>query len=424
MIKNVILNTDSLPFCKGCGHDLVAKNTAKALEKMGYSPLDVIVVTDIGCHGIIDKCLNTHTVHGLHGRSAALGAGISFGVENPNKKVIVFVGDGGATIGLQHIMEAARLNLNMTVVVHNNFLYGMTGGQTSGLTPVGFNTTTSFEGNPFGGYDICALSHTAGAAYSARIMGIGDYTDQLTEAYSVKGFSLVEVMEICPSYGVKLNPKRKLKEIVEEAGKDIGIWKNERPVFVAQQGKKTNDLLSKVSDIEVSFDNKLDKLTSIILSGSAGEGVQLAATLLSETSIRSGLSVTQKGSYPVTVGVGFSTAEINISPEEIRFHGIDVPDIVVITSADGLAHNKAKIKSMQSGKLFIDSSLEVPETGAEVIVHDFRSIGARNASIYSVFYLAIESGLISTEALLKTIEEKGMDSKLPIDKIREKLSKL
>ena len=96
---NSILNTTALPFCKGCGHDLIAKNTAKALENMNYKPLDVISVTDIGCHGIIDKTLNTHTVHGLHGRSAALGAGVAFGIDDPAKKIIVFVGDGGSTIG-------------------------------------------------------------------------------------------------------------------------------------------------------------------------------------------------------------------------------------------------------------------------------------------------------------------------------------
>jgi 2-oxoglutarate/2-oxoacid ferredoxin oxidoreductase subunit beta len=419
-----ILNTDSLPFCKGCGHDLIAKNTAKALEKLGYNPLDVIMVTDIGCHGIIDKCLNTHTVHGLHGRSVALGAGVSFGLDNPGLKVIVFIGDGGSTIGLQHIMEAARLNLSMTVVVHNNFLYGMTGGQTSGLTPQGFNTTTSYEGNPYAGYDICALAHTAGATLTSRVMGIGDYSDKLAVAFGTKGFSLIEVMEICPSYGVKLNPKRKLKEIVEEAGREISEWTNSRTVFQNQQGRKTDNLLSKVSEIKKGFNSYLKHPMSVILSGSAGEGVQLAATLLSEASMRSGLSVTQKGSYPVTVGVGFSTAELNISPDDILFHGIDVPDVVVVTSADGLAHNKAKIKSMKAGKLIIDSSLPVPETGAEIIAHDFRSIGSRDASIFAVFYFALKSGIISTESLFKTIEDKGMESKLPIEKLKNKLSEV
>ncbi len=416
-----ILKTGSLPYCKGCGHDLIAKHTVNGLEKLGYLPLDVIMVTDIGCHGIIDKCLNTHTVHGLHGRSVALGAGISFGLENPGKKVVVFIGDGGSTIGLQHIMEAARLNLNMTVVVHNNMLYGMTGGQTSGLTPQGFRTTTSFEGNPFDGYDICALSHKAGASYVSRILGIGDISDKLAIALGTKGFSLVEIMEICPSYGVKLNPKRKLQEIVAASGKEVGEWINQRRTFSHQQGKKTGNLLDKTPEVKKSFKHYLKEPKSIVLSGSAGEGVQLAATLLSKSAMRSGLSITQKGSYPVTVGVGFSTAEINLSPKEINFHGIGVPDMVVITSADGLAHNKKRIENMQEGTLFIDSSLDVPNTGAKVIQQDFRGIGARNAAIYAMLFFAMKTGIISTESIFKTIEEEGKAEKLPISKIKEAL---
>ncbi|NLM93560.1 MAG: hypothetical protein GX168_11510 [Bacteroidales bacterium] len=415
------LKTDALPFCKGCGHDLIAKNTTRALEKLGFNPLDVIMVTDIGCHGIIDKCLNTHTVHGLHGRSSALGAGITFGMEEPGKKVIVFIGDGGSTIGLQHLMEASRLNLNMTVVVHDNFLYGMTGGQTSGLTPHGFNTTTSRDGNPFFGYDICALAHTAGASYISRVMGIGDISDKLAVAFSTKGFSLVEVLEICPSYGMKLNPRRKLSEIAESSGKEMGEWLNQRPPFSPQQGRKSENLLEKVDPIAPKFKSYLKKTTSIILSGSAGEGVQLAANVLCKAAMRSGLSITQKGSYPVTVGVGFSTAEVNLSPREIHFHGIAVPDMVVVTSADGLAHNKQRIAKMQGGFLFIDESLEVPPTGAEVICHDFRGMGARNASIFSVFFLALKTGIISTESLFKTIEEEGLSEKLPVAKIKEAL---
>lgn len=420
-MSNKLLNTDALPYCKGCGHDLIARHTVRALEKIGYKPLEVIVVTDIGCHGIIDKCLNTHTVHGLHGRSAALGAGIAFGLENPDKKIVVFIGDGGATIGLQHIMEAARLNLNMTVVVHNNMLYGMTGGQTSGLTPAGFRTTTSFEGNPFAGYDICALSNTAGAAYVTRIMGIGDISDKLAVAFGTKGFSLAEVMEICPSYGVKLNPRRKLAEITAEAGKEPGEWINTRDRFSLSQGKKTADLLSKTRPIRKQFKNYLKKPWAVVLSGSAGEGVQLAATLLSKAAIRSGLEVTQKGSYPVTVGVGFSTAEINLSPHEIHFHGIQVPDVVLVTSADGLAHNRKRVEAMQDGFLFLDSSLEVPPTGAKVIRHDFRGIGARNAAIYAVLLFALKTGIISTESIFKTIEEEGMGEKLPVARIKEAL---
>ncbi len=423
MIKEY-LNTDALPYCKGCGHDLIARNTTKALEKLNYDPLDVIMVTDIGCHGIIDKCLNTHTVHGLHGRSSALGAGISLGNENPDKKIIVFIGDGGTTIGLQHIMEASRLNINMTVVVHNNYLYGITGGQTSGLTPPGFKTTTSYEGNPFTGYDICALSHTAGAAHTSRVMGVGDISDKLKKVLEVKGFSLVEVLEICPSYGVKLNPKRKLSEIVETAGKPLGEWVNDREQFNVHQGSKEKNLLEKVPVIKKVFNSYLKDPMALIVSGSAGEGVQLAAGLISKAAISSGLHVTQKGSYPVTVGVGFSTSEINLSPGKINFHGINVPDVVIITSADGLAHNLKKIEAMKGGKVFMDSSLEVPNTGAEVIRHDFRGLGARNASIFAVFYFALKTGVISTESIFQIIEEEGKGKKLPIAKIKDALSAL
>ncbi len=416
------LNTDALPYCKGCGHSLIAKNTSKALEKLNYKPLDVVMVTDIGCHGIIDKCLNTHTVHGLHGRSAALGAGISFANNDSGKKIIVFIGDGGTTIGLQHIMEASRLNLDMTVVVHNNYLYGMTGGQTSGLTPVGFNTTTSYHGNPYEGYDICSLAHTAGAAYVSRMMGICDFSDKLAVAFSTKGFSLVEVMEICPSYGVKLNPRRKLAELVESSGRQLGEWTHKRKPYAIHKRDKTDDLISALPLIKKGFTSYLKDPISLVLSGSAGEGVQLAAGLISKAAISSGLHITQKGSYPVTVGVGFSTAELNLSPHTVSFHGINIPDMIIVTSQDGLAHNRQRIEAMKSGKLFIDSSLEILPTGAEIIQYDFRSTGERNASLFAVFFWAMKTGIISTESLFKVIQDEGKEEKLPVGKIKDALS--
>jgi 2-oxoglutarate/2-oxoacid ferredoxin oxidoreductase subunit beta len=413
------LKTNTLPYCKGCGHDLIAKNTGSALENTGISPLDVVVVTDIGCHGIIDSCLNSHTVHGLHGRSVAIAAGISMAIEDSSKKIIVFIGDGGSTIGLPHILEAARLNLDMTVVVHNNMLYGMTGGQTSGLTPCGFRTSTSDEGNPYSGYDICALAHTAGARYVSRIAGVGDISSSLEEALRVKGFSLIEVIEICPSYGMKFNPKRKLSEIIESSGKLAGEWVNERNDFDIAQGKKTTDLLKEIQIMNVDCTSGLNHPLSIVISGSAGEGVQLAATFFSGAAVRSGLDVTQKGSYPVTVGVGFSTAELIISPENIRFHGIDIPDVVVVTSFDGLAHSRKKIEKMEKGILIIDSSLPVPDTGAKVYTRDFRSIGVRYASLLALFFFASETACLSDDSLLRTIDDAGFSGKVPVEKINE-----
>jgi pyruvate/2-oxoacid:ferredoxin oxidoreductase beta subunit len=126
------LSTENLPFCAGCGHGLIARSIEKALQRLEHlTPLDLVVVTDIGCIGIIDKQFNAHTVHGLHGRSVALATGISMGLSNPRKKILVLLGDGGATIGLHHIIEAAHRNIDMTVIV-NNMLYGMTGGAALG----------------------------------------------------------------------------------------------------------------------------------------------------------------------------------------------------------------------------------------------------------------------------------------------------
>ncbi len=414
-----IINTSVLPYCKGCGHGLIAKNAARALENMGMPALEVIIVTDIGCHGIIDRCLNTHTVHGLHGRSVALGAGIAFGLDNPGKKIIVFIGDGGSTIGLQHILEAARLNLNMTVVVHNNMLYGMTGGQTSGLTPRGFRTNTSLDGNPYSGYDVCALSHTAGAAYVSRVTGTGDFSACLQEAFGIDGFSLVEVVEICPGYGVRLNPGKKLPEIMENSGRPPGQWRKSREAFRLVRGAVTADLVAELQVVEPDFKCSLYEPLSLVISGSAGEGVQLAASLLSTAALRSGCHVTRKGSYPVTVGVGFSTAELILSPEPIGYHGIEIPDAVVITSADGLAHNSKRIAEMVKGKLFIDTSLDPPETGAEVHSHDFRSTGSRSASLFALFMFAARTGYVSRDALYRTVIDSRLQEKIPLARIME-----
>ena len=398
------LNSEHLPFCKGCGHDQIAKHTAKALENMGLSPLDVIIVTDIGCHGIIDASLNTHTVHGLHGRSVALGAGIALGKKEKHKKIIVFIGDGGVTIGLQHLLEASRLNIDMTVIIHNNFLYGMTGGQTSGLTPTGFNTTTSPHGNTFAQYDICELVHKAGASYASRIIGIGDYSAKLEEAFRIEGCSIVEVFEVCTGYGVKFNPGRKLREVVEASGKTEQVWRNERPPFAAVFREKTASLLDELKTVSAIEPGPLSEPVRLIISGSAGEGVQSAASLLAKLAIETGYQVTLKGSYPVTVGVGFSTAEIIISPEEILYHGTTIPDMVIITSADGLKHNLKKIKNMKQGKLLIDASLEAPPTGAEVKYIDFRSHGDKLAVLVALLHFAKESKVVGIPEMKAAIQ--------------------
>lgn len=413
-MSNAILSGQELPFCKGCGHHLISQNTEKALQKLGYKPLDVILVSDIGCHGVVDKNFLTHTVHGLHGRSVALAAGISAGLSDPSKKIIVFIGDGGASIGIQHIVEAAHKNFNMTVIVHNNFLYGMTGGQSSKLTPSGFCTRDYPQGKPDKGYDICKLVDGLGAAYVSRIKGIGDFSDALAEAFAVKGFSLVEVMEICPSYGLKSNPGMKLSEVMENAGLNAGVVgrREVEPVHITPR-TQLPPLFSEKLEIPVQYTSEFRGRFSLLISGSAGEGVQSAAETFAQAAISAGLHVTKKGNYPVTVGIGFSSAEIIISDSPIHYTGIQNPDMVIITSKDGLEHIRPRINKMTSGKVWIEQSLEKPHIAAEIVTKDFLAKGgARNAAVYSLFLLLQQYPIFPIEALANIFDQTKASAKM------------
>jgi len=408
------INDHGLPFCKGCGHSTIANNTEKALNKLGLKPLDVILVTDIGCHGIIDKSFTTHTVHGLHGRSVALGAGVSAGLRNPEKKVIVFLGDGGATIGMQHIIDAAHNGYNMTVVIHNNMLYGMTGGQPSEYTPYGFKTPTKPGGSTKASYDICKIVAAAGAPYVRRILGIGDISDALAEAFGRPGFSLVEVMEICPSYGVKSNPEMKLAKVVENAGlATVVIADHPAEAYVTNLREGLPSLLDTIPVIPAQAGISLPQELRVMFCGSAGEGVQVAAELLAVAGIRASLETTKKGSYPVTVGVGFSAAEVILSSTEINYTGTVTPDYMIVTSKEGLDYGRKAAGRMKSGKIFLDESLEAPVTGAEIVRFPFREkVTGRNASFMGLFYFVKASGVFPMDVMLDAFNENKISKKV------------
>ena len=413
---SVFLARADFPYCKGCGHHLIARNTVRALENMERDPLDVVLVTDIGCHGIVDSSFATHTIHGLHGRSVALGSGIAMGLPS-DKDVMVFVGDGGATIGLQHLLEAARLNVDVTVIVHNNMLYGMTGGQPSGLTPCGLRTAITREGSPYPPHDLCQLVHDAGAPYACRVLGIGDFSSALEEALAVEGFALVEVLELCTSYGLKMNPSLRLRELAKRTGHAPGRWTGDDRGALRLAPKLTRPSLlgaGEINPVSVQYKAALEGQFGLVLGGSAGEGVQRAAELFVLAAMASGLHATKKGSYPVTVGVGFSTAEVVVSRDPIDYHGISQPDYCVITSGAGLIHNLSRLGTMSRGSVWLDQSLEPPDTGAELHVCDFRSrAGPRNAAILGLLTFSQETGVIPTEALVAMVRESPIGAHVP-----------
>ena len=327
-MKNEMLSGVKAPFCPGCGHAPSVKYLSKALTECGYNPLDVVMVSDIGCNGLIDPLFNTHTIHGLHGRSPALALGVVLGLENPNKKVVTMQGDGGATIGLQHLMEASRRNVDMTLIVMNNLIYGMTGGQVSGLTTNEFKEEKHIQDDapPF---DVCQLAHQAGAAYVARVNNPKNITEKLVEAFKTPGFSLVEISSLCQPYGAK-----KIEQLTGWI-KDEVLLNNNYPVG-KNKVKETVSLINDKQVLETKYQSAIEGTVGIIIAGSAGGGVQSAAKLVAEAAIMSGLSATMKGEYPITVGTGFSLGEVILSKNEINYTGLEKRDVSIVVSDNGL----------------------------------------------------------------------------------------
>jgi Pyruvate/2-oxoacid:ferredoxin oxidoreductase gamma subunit len=156
-----------------------------------------------------------------------------------------------------------------------------------------------------------------------------------------------------------------------------------------------------------------------MLSGSAGEGVQVAAELLAKSAIISGLNSTKKGSYPVTVGVGFSSSEVIISPEPIKYTGFSSPEVIFITSQDGLDYAKATFAKMtENDTIYLDESLANPETKAQIVKRDFRNkAGGKFATIYALILYLNTSEIFPKEAFYEIFTQTMTNSKVDITKL-------
>lgn len=378
----------TMPFCRGCGHGVVLRRLDEALRKLAIAPRDVCLVTDIGCIGLADALFDSvHTVHTTHGRSTAFATGIALadGILAAGRlRTIVLIGDGGAMIGLQHIVGAALLNADLTVLVCNNFLFGMTGGQNSAFSPVDFVTPTTPHGNVVPPLDVCRVALAAGAGFVARKLATDrDLGDIVGAAIAHPGFSLVEVVELCTEHATTRNDfkGRSVPAILTQQGHDRGVLAGNasRPDFATQYLDKyprPESPLSPADDrIEPSCSSTLQAPLGLVVAGSAGERVQSAARRFCEAAMRAGLWCTQKNDNPVTQGSGHSLAEVLVSPAEILYTGIDVPDVVLVISAEGLAEiaEKRVIESLPAGSLVLaDDSLVIPPTAARVVRTPYR----------------------------------------------------
>jgi 2-oxoglutarate ferredoxin oxidoreductase subunit beta len=192
------------PFCAGCGHGILMGAILRAIDQLGLDFTQVLFVSGIGCAGWIPSPhYNTDTLHVTHGRPVAFATGAK--LFNPKLKVVVIGGDGDiASIGGNHLIHAARRNVDMTVICANNFIYGMTGGQVTPTTPQGARTLTTPAGNPEPAFDLARLVAAAGATYVARysVWHIRPLIASIEKALQHTGFSFIEVLSTCPTqYG-------------------------------------------------------------------------------------------------------------------------------------------------------------------------------------------------------------------------------
>ena len=196
-------------FCPGCGNGAVMSAFLAAMEKAEMDFENIAMVSGVGCSSRIPGYLKCDSLHTTHGRALTFATGLK--IANKDLDVVVFSGDGdAASIGGNHLIHAARRNLNLTVICINNNIYGMTGGQVSPTSPKGIVATTA----PYGNYDtpfkLAELVAGAGGSYSARwtTVQMENLVLSIKDALKNPGFSFVEVVTLCPTY---FGRKNKLK---------------------------------------------------------------------------------------------------------------------------------------------------------------------------------------------------------------------
>jgi 2-oxoglutarate ferredoxin oxidoreductase subunit beta len=217
-------------WCPGCGNGIVLGAIIRAIDDLKWDRDKIVMISGIGCSSRITGYVDFCTMNTTHGRALPFATGIK--MANPDLKVVVIMGDGDCSaIGGNHFIHAARRNIDLTAIIINNMIYGMTGGQYSPLTPTGRFGTTAPYGNIDQSFDLISLAMAAGASYVARgtIYHVRQSILLMKKALDKKGFSVVEIISDCPiSYG-KMNKMRTAVEMLKWI-KDIAVskkaWEN------------------------------------------------------------------------------------------------------------------------------------------------------------------------------------------------------
>lgn len=221
-------------WCPGCGNGIVTGAIVKAIDKLALEKDSIAVISGIGCSSRASGYLDFNTVHSAHGRALPVATGVK--LADPSLNVIVVTGDGDATaIGGNHLIHAARRNIDMTVVLYNNSIYGMTGGQYSPMTPYGSKATTAPYATIEHDFDITELAKAAGATFVARATTFHTQIliDLIAKGIQHKGFSIIEAVSACP---ISFGRQNKLG-----GPADMMKWQRDHAVMLPAWNKMTDE---------------------------------------------------------------------------------------------------------------------------------------------------------------------------------------
>lgn len=438
MLDTSLLRTAEFPtiWCPGCGHGIITQACMRACVEMGFAKDEVYAVSGIGCSARTPAYLDFNAVQTTHGRAVSFATGMK--MFRPEKQVFLMLGDGDcASIGGNHFIHGCKRNIDLTVVVLNNFIYGMTGGQVSPTTPYKSRTTTTAYGNVDDPLDICGVAIAAGATFVARSTAY--HANQLPglikRGFRNKGMSVIEILSPCPTGFGGRNGYKSVIEMYDElrdnavpVEKARGMSEEElrgKIVTGVLHSKPRPEYIDKYFSMVdgITDDGGLDSLDAgdyeaepltapryeMRLTGSGGQGLLLAGIIMSEAMVRQGKNAVHTQSYGVEARGGASRSEVVISDKDINFPEVSAPDMLLAMTQESFDKFSPTVK--KGGMILVDSTFAktAPVDGArcfEFPISDYakNTLGEiRAANIVALGMLTGLNAFISRQAMLDSV---------------------
>jgi 2-oxoglutarate/2-oxoacid ferredoxin oxidoreductase subunit beta len=462
---DVLLRGERLPhiWCQGCGLGTALTTFIAALQwleqKRGWDMDNVAVVSGIGCTGRIAGYVRLDSFHTTHGRAIPFATGLK--LANPEMKVVVISGDGDiAGIGGNHLIHAARRNLDITVICVNNFNYGMTGGQVGPTTPHEARAVTTQYGNFEYPFNLPYLAAASGASFVARwtVLHARRLEWTLREAMEHSGFSFVEVIAPCSTAYARWNPegrgldpehlRRRGLEVLKHYQQVGSITHDTHPkdagIKVDEKGLITEIMEGKfLQEVRPDLQEALDHLTAMAekwwqadkkalddrphlpkstdhvprtevqLGGFGGQGIISAGKIIGQAAaIYDGLEVCFTQSYGPEARGGAAGSQVVISSDPIHHPVLIQPSAMIIMSQS--AYSKYLSSLAPGGVLLIDDALvaladdhrqDITTYGLPA-THIAEQLGNNRAAntVMLGFWTAIV-GVVSKEAMRQSVAE-------------------